>query len=109
MVPSGELNQLFELQRPEKTRNEAGETETTWVKVRRFWGSYEATTYGEQSRRGQVGGNLQATVTCRWMNGVDGSLRLVWKSNGDRVLMISSVVPLGIREDLELTVEEHVT
>lgn len=109
MIPSGDLTQLFELQRPSNERNDAGEVVTTWTKVRTIRGSYEAQSYAEASRRGQLGGNLQATVITRYIDGVDGTMRLIWKSNGDRVLMISAAVPVGLREDLELTVEERRT
>ena len=108
MRSSGELVERFELQRPTSSRNEAGENVPGWEKVRDLLGSYEATSYAEASRRGQIGGNRMATVFVRWVDGVDGSMRLVWRSNGDRILMISSAVPIGRREDLELTVEESV-
>lgn len=109
MLPSGLLTELYELQTPVAQRNEAGESVTTWQRVRRFYGSYEALTYSENARRGQIGGNLQATVRIRYVDGVAGNQRLVWLSRQNRVLMIAGVVERGRREELELTVEENAT
>lgn len=106
-IPSGILTETFEIEEPVSTRNEAGESVTTWETVRTVYGSYEAVTYSEQARRGQIGGNLQATVRIRYVAGIAGNMRLRWVSNGDRILMIAGVVPIGRRDELELTVEEQ--
>ena len=106
-IPSGILTEVFEIQQPVSTRNSAGESVTTWETVRRVYGSYEAVTYSEQARRGQIGGNLQATVRIRFVAGITGSMRLRWVSNDNRILMIAGVVPIGRRDELELTVEEQ--
>lgn len=106
-LPSGILSEVFEIQEPVATRNAAGESVTTWSAVRQVYGSYEALTYSEQARRGQIGGNLQATVRIRYVAGVTGAMRLRWVSRADRVLMIAGVVERGRREELELTVEEQ--
>lgn len=108
-LPSGLLTEVFEIQEPVSTRNSAGESVTTWEPVRQVYGSYEAVTYSEQARRGQIGGNLQATVRIRYVAGVTGAMRLRWVSREDRVLMIAGVVERGRREELELTVEENAT
>lgn len=109
MLPSGILTEVFEIQGPVSTRNAAGESVTTWQTIRRVYGSYEAVSYSEQARRGQIGGNLQATVRIRYVDGVTGSMRLVWTSRAGRILMIAGVVERGRREELELTVEEQAT
>lgn len=107
MIPSGRLTHRYELQRPDKTRNDdTGESVTTWVKVRTFMGSYDQETYSQASRRGQIGGNRQITVICREFDGVDGSMRLLCLSRDSEVLTISSVVEVD--GDLEITVEEQV-
>jgi SPP1 family predicted phage head-tail adaptor len=108
-VPSGILTEVFEIQEPVSTRNAAGESVTTWEAVRQVYGSYEAVSYSEQARRGQIGGNLQATVRIRYVAGVTGLMRLRWVSRNDRILMIAGVVERGRREELELTVEEQAT
>ncbi len=107
MLPSGILTETFEIQEPISTRNAAGEGVTTWQAVRTVYGSYEAVSYSEQARRGQIGGNLQATVRIRFVAGITGAMRLRWVSRSDRILMIAGVVERGRREELELTVEEQ--
>jgi SPP1 family predicted phage head-tail adaptor len=109
LLPSGLLSEVFEIQEPVSTRNAAGENVTNWTPVRQVYGSYEAISYSEQARRGQIGGNLQATVRIRYVDGVTGMMRLRWVSRGDRILMIAGLVERGRREELELTVEEQAT
>jgi head-tail adaptor len=106
MIPAGRLTHRFELQRPVQTRNASGESITTWTKVRPFLGSYDQETYSQAQRRGQIGGNRQATVICREFEGVDASMQLVCHSRGGDVMKISSVVEQD--GDLVFTVEEAV-
>lgn len=108
-LPSGIMTEVYAVERPVATRNSAGESVTTWEHVRKVLGSYEAVSYSEQARRGQIGGSLQATVRIRYVDGIAGNMRLVWRSRGNRILMIASVVERGNREELELTVEEQAT
>jgi head-tail adaptor len=106
MIATGRLTHRFELQRPVQTRNASGESITTWTKVRPFLGSYDQETYSQAQRRGQIGGNRQATVICREFDGVDASMQLVCRSRGGAVMKISSVVEQD--GDLVFTVEEAV-
>ena len=106
MIATGRLTHRFELQRPVQTRNASGESITTWAKVCPFMGSYDQESYVQAQRRGQVGGNRQATVVCREFSGVDASMQLVCHSRGGTVMKISSVVEAD--GDLVFTVEEAV-
>ena len=106
MIATGRLTHRFELQRPVQTRTASGESITTWTKVRPFLGSYDQETYSQAQRRGQIGGNRQATVICREFEGVDASMQLVCHSRGGDVMKISSVVEQD--GDLVFTVEEAV-
>lgn len=108
-IPSGILTEVYALERPVPVRNAAGESVTTWQPVRRLYGSYEAVSFSEQVRLGQIGGNLQAIVRIRYAADVTSDMRLRWLSRGGRVLMIASVVERGRRDELELTVEEQAT
>jgi len=103
---AGRYREVFVLERPVRSRNAAGGTVETWETVATILGSYEATSYNEQARRGQIGGGISATVYTRWRAGVAGDMRLRWPSRGDRLLYVSAVVEQGNRDDLELTVEE---
>lgn len=107
MPAAGMLRETFVIERPVRTRNEAGESVETWETVRKVMGSYEAVTYQEQSRRGQIGGGIQATVRIHYVDGLAGDMRLRWSSRGDRLLYISAIVEQGHRRELELTVEEQ--
>lgn len=105
--PAGRYREVFVLERPVRSRNAAGGTVETWETVAKILGSYEATSYSEQARRGQVGGGITATVYTRYREGVTGSMRLRWPARGDRLLYVSAVVELVGADDLELTVEEQ--
>jgi head-tail adaptor len=106
MIATGRLTHRFELQRPVQTRNASGESITTWAKVGAFLGSYDQESYSQAQRRGQVGGNRQATVVCREFAGVDASMQLVCHSRNGDIMKISSVVESD--GDLVFTVEEAV-
>lgn len=106
MIATGRLTHRYELQRPVKVRNASGENITTWQKVCEFMGSYDQESYIQAQRRGQVGGNRQATVIGRKFSGADASMQLVCLSRGSAVVKISSVVEAD--GDLVFTVEEAV-
>lgn len=109
MRAAGTYREVFVIEKPVRTRNAAGGSVETWQTVQQVYGSYEAVSYSEQSRRGQIGGGIQATVYCRYVEGITGEMRLRWITRGSRLLYISSVVEQGSADDLEITVEEKVT
>jgi len=104
---AGTYREIFAVEAPARSRNAAGGTVETWSEVCRVYGSYQAISYSEQARRGQIGGGLSATVYVRYRDVITGEMRLRWLSRNNRLLYISSVVEQGNREDLELTVEEQ--
>ena len=106
VLPSGILREYFAIESPTETRNAVGEMVQEWDEVARVYGSYEALSYVEQARRGQVGGSTSATVRIRYYEGLQANWRLRWLSRGDRLLYISGVVEQGHREAMELSVEE---
>ncbi|MFM8496317.1 MAG: head-tail adaptor protein [Planctomycetia bacterium] len=106
MIATGRLIHRFELQRPVQTRNASGESITTWSKVRDFMGSYDQESFVQAQRRGQIGGNRQATVSCRKFDGVEATMQLKCLSRNGDIMKISSVVEAD--GDLVLTVEESV-
>lgn len=108
-LPSGQLREVFAIESPVETRNAVGESVQTWQEEGRRYGSYEAISYSEQTRRDQIGGTVSATVRIRYFPGLTGQHRLRWVSRGDRYLYISSVIERGHREEHELGVEEQAT
>ena len=108
-LPAGLLREVFAIEEPTETRNELGESVQTWDEIGRRYGAYEALSYIEQDRRGQIGGSVSATVRIRYFPGLTGQQRLRWVSRSDRILYVSSVVERGHREEHELTVEEQAT
>lgn len=108
-IPAGQLRETFAIEEPSETRNEFGESIQEWTEVGRRRGSYEAFSYFEQERRGQIGGAISATVMIYAFPGLTGRHRLRWVSRGDRILYISSVIERGVRDHQELTVEEQAT
>lgn len=106
-LPSGVLRELYAIESATEERNDAGESLQTWAEVARVMGSYEAISYSEQSRMAAIGGSTSAVVRIRFRPDVTAAQRLRWISRGGRLLYISSVVERGVREELELTVEEQ--
>lgn len=105
-APAGRYREVFAVERPIRSRNAAGGVTESWEEVCRIYGSYEAVSYTEQQRRGQLGGGISATVMTRYTSNVTGESRLQWIGRG-RTLYVSSVIERGNREDLELSVEEQ--
>jgi len=103
---AGQYREVFAVEAPTRTRNAAGGSIETWSEVCKIYGSYEAISYSEQARRGQIGGGISATVYTRYRDDITGEMRLRWISRESRLLYISAIVEQGNREDLELTVEE---
>lgn len=108
-IAAGQLRELFAIESPTETRNSLGESIQVWQEEGRRYGSYEAISYSEQTRRGQIGGSVSAVVRIRYFNGLTGKYRLRWLSRDGRVLYISGVVEKGFREEHELAVEEQAT
>lgn len=106
-LASGILRELFAVEAPTETRNEAGESVQTWAETARVYGSYQAVSFSEAQRLAQVGGSTNAVVRIRYRTGITAAQRLRWISRGDRILYISGVVERGNRDELELTVEEQ--
>jgi SPP1 family predicted phage head-tail adaptor len=109
MLSAGTLRELFAIEAPTETRNDLGESVQTWTEVGRRLGSYEASTYSEVDRRGQIGGSVTALVRIHYFAGLTGKHRLKWLSRDDRLLYISAVVEQDNRRTHELTVEEQAT
>lgn len=109
MLPAGILRETFAIEAPTDTKNALGERVPTWSTFATVRGSYEATSYSEQIRREQVGGNVSAVVRMRYVKGLAGNMRLRWVSRDDRILAISGIVEKNNREEHELTVEEMAT
>lgn len=107
VLPAGMLREYFAIESPTETRNDVGELVQTWEEEARVFGSYQAVSYAELTRRGQVGGNTSATVMIRYYPGLQANWRLRWLSRDEnRLLYISAVVEQGNREAMELSVEE---
>jgi hypothetical protein len=65
--------------------------------------------YSEQQQRQQLGGSVSHMVRIRYLEGLNGSMRMRWITRGDRLLYVTSVVERNDREEHEVTCEEKVT
>ena len=104
-ISAGKLRELLVIETPTEARNALGETTQTWSEFARRRASVATVSYSEQSRRGQIGGSTSYQVNLRYLEGLTGSMRLIWPARGGLTLYISSVVEKGNREEHELTCE----
>ena len=104
-ISAGKLRELLVIETPTEARNALGETTQTWSEFARRRCSVDTVSYSEQSRRGQIGGSTSYQVNLRYLEGLTGSMRLIWPARGGLTLYISSVVEKGNREEHELTCE----
>jgi len=109
MLPAGTLRDLFAIEQPTQQRNAVGEIYYIWTEVGRRMGWYEASTYSEVDRRGQIGGTITATVRMHYFPGLTGRHRLRWISRDGRILSIAAVIERNHAREHELTVEEQAT
>ena len=104
-ISAGKLRELLVIESPTEARNALGETTQTWSEFARRRCAVDTVSYSEQSRRGQIGGSTSYQVNLRYLEGLTGSMRLIWPARGGLTLYISSVVEKGNREEHELTCE----
>jgi SPP1 family predicted phage head-tail adaptor len=108
-IPAGRLRETVVIEKQTETRNAFGETSSTWSTHATRRAAVESISYSETQKQNRIGGAATWVVTCRFVDGITGKMRVRWKSRGDRYLYISSVVERGSREEHELTCEEKAT
>lgn len=101
---AGSRRHTFRFERPVETRNAVGEVvQSSWEKVTRRRGSARQVAYTEGTERQQTVGQSSFEITVpfvRYADGteLDGKCRIVWESNGGRILYPTSVVSDGTLE-----------
>jgi len=108
-IPAGSLRETVVIEKQSETRNAFGEATSSWSTHATRRAAVESISYSETQQQNRVGGSAKWVVTCHYVEGVSGKMRIRWKSRGDRYLYISSVVELGTRQEHELTCEEKAT
>lgn len=99
MSPAGRRTHTFRFERPVETRNAVGEVvQSSWVKIARRRGSCEQVSYGETTERNQTVGQSAFQIVVPYVDGLDGTCRVVWESRGGRVLYATSVVERDLDE-----------
>lgn len=90
---AGTKTHTFRFERPVETRNSVGEVLTnSFVSIGRRRGSIEQVSYSETQETGQTIGQASWLIVCPSVAGLDGHVRIVWESRGNRILTVSSVV-----------------
>jgi len=96
MSPAGRRIHTLRFERPVETRNAVGEVvQSSWVKIARRRGSCDQVSYGETTERNQTVGQSAFSIVVPYVDGLDGTCRVVWESEGNRVLFATSVVARG--------------
>ena len=108
-IPAGSLRETIVIEQQTETRNAFGEASSSWSTHATRRASVEAISYSETQKQNRIGGAATWIVRCHFVDGISGKMRVRWKSRGDRLLYISSVVEVGSRSEHELTCEEKAT
>lgn len=103
MIRSGELRERVTVQTPVEYRNPLGETVLTWEDFATVWASVEGTSVRETLLFGQQDIAVTHKVVMRYLDGLNGKMRLIWRS---RVLEVISVLEHENRSRHELVCQE---
>lgn len=89
----GELRERVRIERLASSleRADSGAEIPAWETVDTVWASVDPTGGSEQMTSGQVQANARYVVVARWLDEVTPKDRLVWVTNGNKVLNIVSV------------------
>ena len=110
---SSSLRDVVVIEEPLEVKNDLGEKELRWRELRGPSGStvrasVRQTSGAESAQRGGVSTYAAYEVRTRTIPGLDNTMRLRWKSRGDRLLYVSSIVEEGISvRSLRMTCEER--
>lgn len=104
---AGLLRDMVVIEKPVETQNSVGETVISWEPYRRTYAAIRALGFYQAVRAEQMAADISHTVTIRWLPSVNGNMRIRWESRENRILYISSIVEVGNREWLEISVEER--
>jgi head-tail adaptor len=110
---SGSLREVVVVEEPVEVANDLGEKELLWRSFRGATGdTYRAavrqTSGAESSQRGGVATYAAFEVRTRPIPGLANTMRLRWKSRGDRVLYVQSIVEEGtVVKSLRIDCEER--
>jgi len=100
---AGRKVHTIRFERPVETRNSVGEiVQSSWTTIARRRCSCEQVSYAETQETGQTIGQASYEIVCQSVAGLDGNVRIIWESRGNRVLYPSSVV--GDDADPEQTI-----
>lgn len=99
MSPAGRRTHTLRFERPVETRNAVGEVvQSSWVKIARRRGSCEQVGYGETTERNQTVGQSSFLIVVPYVDGLDGTCRVVWENRGGRLLYPTSIVANDLDE-----------
>lgn len=89
---AGTRKHTFRIETATVSRNAVGEAIQSWSKLTRRRGSINQTSYGETTERKQTVGQSTFEIVIPFVEGLDGTCRIVWESGGNRILYPTSVV-----------------
>jgi hypothetical protein len=92
LQPAGTRTHSFRIETATVSRNAVGEAIQSWSKLTRRRGSIKQTSYGETTERKQTVGQSTFEIVIPFVDGLDGTCRIVWESGGNRILYPTSVV-----------------
>jgi SPP1 family predicted phage head-tail adaptor len=93
------------VQRATETRNRLGETTQSWSTFAERWASVQGLSSREVLLTGQQQTEVTHRVRMRYLNGMTGSMRILWRG---RVLEITSLLEHNNRSEHELLCTERV-
>lgn len=105
-MPAGPLNHRIRFERETRTEDEGGGYSETWTTVATVWAGVEPISAREQLQAGQLEESAMYRVTIRRRSDLTAAMRVVWLTNGGKVLNLRQVPDPGPREAYMVLVAE---
>jgi len=86
---AGDMWTRVTIETPTKTQNEVGETVLTWSTFATVWAEVESLSARETERFAETVGFMTHRVKIRYLDGLNGAMRVVYRS---RVLEIGQII-----------------
>lgn len=103
---AGRLRHLVEIQRPERTVDEYGQTVENWVKFAERRAAILPVSMSEQEAFAKLQAELTHSIVIRFCDGIAPDMRVYWPATGRTFHIVEIKQDATFRRDMTLKVSE---
>lgn len=105
-MKSGRLRHLVEIQRPERTVDEYGQTVENWVKFAERRAAILPVSMSEQEAFAKLQAELTHSIVIRFCDGIAPDMRVYWSATGRTFHIVEIKQDATFQRDMTLKVSE---